>query len=241
MLATLEGDLARAERLAEEAFQIGRHTAGTFVDGVYGMQMFTIRREQGRLSEVAPIIKRFVDEHPEETIWRPGLALIASDLGFKDAAQRMLSQLAESGFAFPVDAKRSTTLAYLAEVCASVRNKAHAERLYELLLPYRDLTITVGQATACYGSAGRHLGLLADVTGEWDRAEDHFEAALVMNRDLEAWPWLAHTQSDFATMLLHRGRTADVAGAENLLSEASATANRLGMIALSAKLREHRN
>jgi hypothetical protein len=28
------------------------------------MRMFTIRREQGRLSEVAPIIKRFVDEHP---------------------------------------------------------------------------------------------------------------------------------------------------------------------------------
>jgi hypothetical protein len=87
------------------------------------------------------------------------LALIASDLGFKDAAQRMLSQLAESGFAFPADAKRSTTLAYLAEVCASVRYQAHAERLYELLLPYRDLTITAGIATACYGSAGRHLGL----------------------------------------------------------------------------------
>jgi hypothetical protein len=62
-----------------------------------------------------------------------------------------------------------------------------------------------------------------------------------MNRDLQAWPWLAHTQCDFATMLLHRGRTADVARAEELLSEASATANRLGMIALSTKLRGHRN
>src|SRR5499427_407876 len=60
MQAMLDGDFVRAERLAEEALEIGRRGQGEHVEGVYGIQMFTIRREQGRLSEVAPVIKRFL-------------------------------------------------------------------------------------------------------------------------------------------------------------------------------------
>jgi hypothetical protein len=49
MRAILRGDFAEAERLAEEAFEVGRASHGEVATGVYGMQMFTIRREQGRL------------------------------------------------------------------------------------------------------------------------------------------------------------------------------------------------
>src|SRR5262249_25231359 len=111
MLAVLDGDFPGAEKLAEEAFEIGQNTAGEHVEGIYGMQMFTIRREQDRLAEVAPIIKRFVDESPDQSVWRPGFALIACDLGFRDSARRSLAQLDELGFAFSYDAKRSTSLA----------------------------------------------------------------------------------------------------------------------------------
>ena len=52
------------------------------------MQMFTIRREQSRLSEVAPVIKHFIEENPDETTWLPGFALVAADLGYREAAQR---------------------------------------------------------------------------------------------------------------------------------------------------------
>lgn len=241
MLAILDGDFSGAEVLVEEAFEMGRQNVGEHIEGVYGMQMFTIRREQGRLAEVAPIIKRFIDDNPDETAWRPGFALIACDLGFKDPARRRLAELGEIGFKFPVDAKRSTTLAYVAEVCAALDEVNHAGTVYGLLAPYRDMTVTTGVNTVCYGSAGRYLGILADVLGQWDLAEELFEEALRMNREMAAWPWLAHTQRDMAHMLRRRGRTTDIARADTLLGEAWTTAERLGMVALKNKLRAHQH
>ncbi len=51
--AILRGDFVEAERLAEEALEVGHASFGELATGVYGVQMFTIRREQGRLAEVA--------------------------------------------------------------------------------------------------------------------------------------------------------------------------------------------
>ena len=78
---------------------------------------------------------------------------------------------------------------------------------------------------------------LADVLTDWDTAEEHFEDALRMNRDMEAWPWLAHTQHRFARMLRRRGRTGDIKRIEELLSQSWTTASQLGMIALKESLR----
>jgi hypothetical protein len=118
MRAILGGEWAEAERLAERALDAAREFSSEYAAGVYGVQMFTIRREQGRLAEVAPVLRRFIDENPRDAAWRPGMALIASDLGFHEAARKAFEDLAADGFSFPVDAKRSLTLSYLAEVCA---------------------------------------------------------------------------------------------------------------------------
>src|SRR5215467_1938162 len=114
---------------------------GEMTTGVYGLQMFTIRREQGGLAEVAPVFRRFLDENPRDLAWRPGLALIASDLGFAEAARKAFAEMASAGFAFPADAKRSLTLSYLAEVCTRLGDAVEAERLYGQLLRYRDNAI----------------------------------------------------------------------------------------------------
>ena len=137
-----------------------------------------------------------------------------------------------SGFVFP-----RGELAYLAEVCAFLGDEARAEVLYELLEPYRDMTIIAGVMTVCLGSAGRYLGLLATALAAWERAEEHFEAALQVNGSMGALPWLAHTQWDYARMLRRRGRVADLERSEVLLSEAWTTANRLDMVALKTRLR----
>jgi len=155
---------------------------GEMTTGVYGVQMFTIRREQGRLSEVAPLFRRFLDENPQDSAWRPGLAVIASDLGFEEAARKAFVEMAAAGFAFPVDAKRSLTLSYLAEVCTRLGDTHEAERLHELLLPFGDNAILAPVATVCCGAAGRYLGMLASLMGEWTAAEGHFEAALEMDQ-----------------------------------------------------------
>jgi tetratricopeptide (TPR) repeat protein len=239
MQAILDGDFATAESHAEAALEMGRRTLGGQLEGVYGIQMFTIRREQRRLAEVAPVIRRFLDESPDRSTWKPGFALIACDLGFQEPAVRILDELAETEFAFPLDAKHSTTLAYLAEVCVALQDEARAEQLYQLLTPYKDLTVTAGVTTVCYGAAGRYLGALAGVLGDWDAAEEHFEAALATNHAMRAWPWLAHTQFAYAQMLRRRRRAGDAMQAHSLTGEALEAAIRLGMVALRDKLRSH--
>jgi tetratricopeptide (TPR) repeat protein len=165
------------------------------------------------------------------------LALIASDLGFQEAAQEAFEELAARDFAFPVDAKWSLTISYLAEVCTRLRDVRRAARLYDLLLPYRDVTVITPLSTVCCGSAARYLGMLASVIGDWSRAEEHFAKALAIDERLKAWPWLAHTQYEFAAALLARGTPACGVQADNLLAAAAETAQRLGMTALQQKIR----
>jgi class 3 adenylate cyclase/tetratricopeptide (TPR) repeat protein len=237
MAAILHGEFAEGERLAAEAVDLAGGVDAEVVTGIYGLQMFTIRREQGRLAEVAPLLKHFIDENPRDAVWRPGLALIASDLGFKDAARKAFSDLAAAGFAFPIDSKRNITLSYLAEVCVRIGDADRAEQLYDLLLPYRDLAMVVPTTTVCCGANARYLGMLASAIGDWAAADEHFVLALDMDERLRAWPWLAHTKHEFALMLRARGRAADRRKADKLLAEALASAERIGMPALQTQIR----
>ena len=237
MRAILHGDFAAAERLAERALEVSHELQPEVATGVYGVQMFTTRREQGRLAEVAPLVRRFVAENAEAAAWRPGLALIASDLGFEEAAQRIFDELAATQFDFPIDARRNITLSYLAEICTRLGDADRAEKLYQLLLPYRDLALLVPIATICCGATARYLGMLAGAMGDWAAAEQHFEASLDLDERLQAWPWLTHTKHEFALMLRARGRPGDRDRAAQLLAEAAASAERFGMAALQSKIR----
>ncbi|HVN00149.1 MAG TPA: hypothetical protein VMT68_08045, partial [Caulobacteraceae bacterium] len=236
MRAILVGDFALAERKAEESSQLAESAEATLSAGVYGMQMFTIRREQGRLGEVAPLVKRFVDENPEDKAWRPGLMLIASDLGFEAQARRSLAAMAEDNFELPSDSKHLVILSYIAEVAARLGDDSEAAAIYARLAPFADQAITVPTFTLCCGSAARYLGLLADRLGDFSRAEAYFEQALAMNESMSAWPWLAHARHDYAQMLTRRSRRGDLARAMRLTGDALATARELGMSALIQRI-----
>jgi tetratricopeptide (TPR) repeat protein len=236
MLAILDGNFATAEDFAREGLRLGRLTLGDQAEGGYGIQMFSIRREQGRLAEVAPIVKRLIDEKPDKKAWLPGFALIAADLGFEEPARRWLRELAEIGFEFPFDAKRSASLSYVAEVACLVGDSDAAERLYELMSVYRLMTITVGVATVCYGAASRYLGMLAATLGEFDKAEAHFEYALEMNERMRARPWLAHAKAEYALLLRRRGVRGDSERAEAMANEAWEIAAELDMVLLKRRL-----
>ena len=236
MRAILDGNFSNAETFAQQALELGRQTHGEQVEGVYGVQMFSIRREQGRLAEVAQVMKRFIDENPDQTTWLPGFALIAAELGFEEPARRRLRELAETGFEMPRDAKRSTSLSYIAEVAALLGEAETAARLYELMLVYQHMTITAGIVTVCYGAASRYLGMLAATLGEFDRAEAHFEHALDMNARMGARPWLAHTKAEYALLLRQRGGKGVSERAEVLANEAWEIAAELDMVRLKKRL-----
>jgi hypothetical protein len=236
MRGIILGAFEDAERSALEALNVMSKHDAELPLGVYGMQMFTLRREQGRLAEVAPLVKRFVSENRDDAVWRPGLMLIASDLGFEAQARRTFETIAETDFVLPLDSKRTVTLSYLAEVCTRLGDSRRAEQLYDRLLPYRDLTILVPTHTICCGAAARYLGMLSTTMGEWETAERHFEAAMAMEERMRAWPWLAHTRYEYAGMLLARSRQQDTVRAAELREMSLAAADRLQMGRLRGRI-----
>jgi hypothetical protein len=108
--------------------------------------------------------------------------------------------------------------------------------LYERLLPYKDVAVLIAGGSLCCGSASRYLGTLATAMACWDEAEQHFEVGLAMNSAMGARPWLAHTQYQYARMLLTRDCSGDSEKAADLLKEALATSRELGMLALDQRI-----
>ena len=203
-----------------------------------GVQMFTIRREQGRLQEIAPLVKHFVAEHGANAAWRPGLALIYADIGQRDEARAEFDKLAVDNFgAMPHDSLYQTCLTYLAEVCYELQDAESADVLYDLLLPYSKLTVVVGNAIVALGATSRFLGQLATTLARWDDAEIHFQRALRMDEKMNAAPWVAHTQYQYAGMLLRQGKREDAERANQLIDKALDTAQKLGMHGLQARIK----
>jgi DNA-binding CsgD family transcriptional regulator/tetratricopeptide (TPR) repeat protein len=231
--ALMEGRFDAAARLIEQALQIGRRMPGLDAPGVYGMQMFTLRCEQGRLRELAPLVRSFVNSMPKAGTWRPGLALLYSEIGLLDEARSAFEELAADGFAIVRhDGLRAASLAYLAQVCAQLDDKDRADTLYSMLLPYDGRNLLIGTTVGCLGASSSLLGLLATTRHEWRDAQHHFECALAMNLAQGAQPALARTRVRYASMRLARNAGGDVEAARVLLEDARAAAERMGMRAL---------
>jgi tetratricopeptide (TPR) repeat protein len=237
MRALLEGRFDDAERLAQQGLAVGQRMQGEEPSGVFGLQMFTIRREQGRLREVEPVVRLFVQQNPAALTWQPGLAVVYSELGLEQEARELFERLAADEFAaIPRDSMWVTSMTYLAEVCAFLGDTQRADILYQRLLPYAEYNVVVGNANACTGAAARHLGMLATTISRWAEAEKHFHAALEMNARIHARPYLAHTQQQYAEMLLSRAQPGDRDKAMALLDEALTIASQLGMGALTDRV-----
>jgi DNA-binding CsgD family transcriptional regulator len=232
-LALLEGRLDDAEAAAERSREWGRLLTGRDASGVYGVQMFSIRREQGRLAEFAPAIRILAGDGRAGGAWRPGLAAVLAELGMLDELRRELFAIRAAG----LDTLRSglwvAALTYLADAAYAAGDDALAGLVYDQLAPLSGLIVMIGHGVACYGAADRYLGMLAAVLGEPKRAEAHLEAALATNRRIGARTWLAHTAFAYARLLLARG---ELDRASPLLTEAASIAERSGLRALLARI-----
>ena len=237
MRALLEGRFEEAERLARQALAIGQRVQEQNALQIFAVQLFLLRREQGRLKELEAVVKAFVEQGPAVPAWRCALAYAHSELSWEQEARSEFERLAVNNFGdLPKDGLWLIALALLSEVCAVLRDVRRAQTLFDLLLPYAGRNIVVGNSVGCAGSASHYLGHLAATMSRWEDAEAHFEAALQFNARMGARPWLAHTQHEYAEMLLARGRPGDREKALELLDRASDTAQELGMKSLIEKV-----
>ncbi len=230
MRAAMLGRFDEAERLATEALQIGTSFQDADAPLIFGGQLFALRRLQGRLDEIEPTVRAFTESMQNVWMWRVTLATISTDLGNLTDARHEFDSLARNDFADLFrDAHWLTAVALLAEVCASLQDAARASILYELLTPFATRHIIAVPGIASAGSASYYLGLLASTMDQWSVAIRHFEAALKMNKDMQAVPHVAQTEHAFAVALLARNQGTDAQRAAKLLASAIATYERLGM------------
>jgi DNA-binding CsgD family transcriptional regulator len=198
--------------------------------------MFSIRREQGRLGELAPVVRILAHGDGGAAAWRPGLVALLVELGMEEEARHELAAIRAHGLEPFREALWVASLAYLTDACSAVGDEELAGLIRPELEPHAGTVMVVGYGVVCYGAADRYLGMLAAALGDWEVAETRFEAALDLNRRMGAPTWLAHTAYEYGRMLLARGRAEDASRAAPLLSEAAALAERIGMPTLLARI-----
>ena len=230
VLALAAGRFDEAEQAAELAHAVGDSSNIVFDAGVYGLQMFAIRREQGRLAEVLPLMRMLSARPDEQAMWRPGLAVLYAELGLLEESRRELEALSPDGFvSIPRDSVWPACLSFLAEACIACGDEKYAGVLLRELDVYAGRNLMVAM-TICLGPADRLRGGLARLVGLGNEAESHFRAALAL-ADRSASPvWRAHVQHDWAGLAAARN---DLVSAEALAREAHTTAVSLGMRALA--------
>ena len=175
-IALCDGRLDEAEARAQRSHEWSRLFTGRDAAGVYGIQMFGIRREQGRLAELAPVIRILAADASRGGPWRPGLVSVLVELGMEDEARRELARVVAEGLDPFRESLWLAALTYLTDACAALGDEATAAILYPELEPLAGANVMIGHLVSCYGAADRYLGMLAATLGEAERARGALRA-----------------------------------------------------------------
>ncbi|MBA2275689.1 MAG: AAA family ATPase [Chloroflexi bacterium] len=234
--ALMDGSFESAERLIPEGQAVTRATlSGDEVSGAR-FQLFLLRREQGRLSEIEDHVQASVAEFPWYRFHRMAHVLLLHELGRTHEARRMFDELSREDFGlFHRDNYWTLGIALASEACVNLDDKPAAEILYRELLPFAGHH-AIGHPEGSVGVVDRYLGLLASLLDRIEDAEMHFRDAIRINDEMGARPWAAHARHDYARMLSDRGSSGDADAAREVAMQAMQTAQNLGMPVLERSL-----
>ncbi len=228
------GDIAGAERMAEEAMAIGAvPDPGPSLDYA-SLLLWTIRWLQGRLEEIAPLVEEVANGKGIDLQRRLGLALTRGALGRVDEAREILDAVDEQDVdGMPLDASWYAAMAALAEAAALTSHDRSARLAWDRLLPYRErIAITTTTAT---GPIAHQLGLSARVLGDHSGAAAAFGEAIAVADRCGAPAFAARSRLELAACRAFDGATDD---ARLLAAEALEVATRLGMVGTAAAARD---
>ncbi|MBX3025563.1 AAA family ATPase [bacterium] len=201
--AIVEGRLDEGEQLAAAAYTDGAAIQPADAEIFSAVHMYTLHRLRGQFDALLPLAREFADRYPTIAVWRIGVADMCAHLGRLAEARAEFEIFATADFIEPPqDWNQLLGWALLAEVCHALDDRRRAERLYDLLAPYAEHNVTAVPGLACIGVAAYQLGLLATTLEHWDDAALQFERALRRNTAMGALPFVAHTQRQYAAMLI---------------------------------------
>ncbi|WP_176921192.1 ATP-binding protein [Pseudonocardia oroxyli] len=223
ILALAAGDLGGAERSLALA-EPDDAAFGDGGDGGDGVAMVVVRRAQGRLAEVLPLVRARA-RVAAPPVWGPALAACYAELGRVEDARAVLDALAPRGFAgIPRGPMWPACAGFLAEGCVRTGARAHADALDGALAPFAGTNLTAA-FTLCLGPADRLRAGLHALAGRPDEADACFRAAHALARRSGSPLWEAEVLADRAAVLTTRG---DAGGAARSRARAEALAGPIG-------------
>ena len=242
MRAAMEGEWDKADRHVQELLAAFQQVNVAWLFQAATALMYELRRAQGRLDELEGPIPAALEQNPIPA-WKGALAMLYVDMGRDTDARELLEDFSEDDLRqIPRDWTFSTAVCTLIPVARQLADKERARVLYELLLPYRNQHVLIGDAVAYFGSAIYNLGVAAAAMGDLDEAEALFKEAIAAERRCRARPYLARSQFEYATVLVERGDPEDQEKALELANDALAAFQEMSMTnnvgrALALKLR----
>jgi hypothetical protein len=185
MWAELAGDVAEAERCAEECLQHGQRADMKDALSSWAGKLLMLRYRQGRLDELASVVDRLIGgADMRKTGWRVTFGLIRAGAGDDDTARTIYrEELAAYSDALPQF--WLTNIAVLSELCVRLRDPEGARELYAELAPYAHRNVVVAYAS-CWGPVDRYLALLAATFGDEALRAKHARSAVARTRAMNA-------------------------------------------------------
>ena len=178
MHAFYRGDLVAAEELAEACLELADSLPEEDGSGTYGLRMFMIRREQDRLSTMAPLVRRVLSQSEAASLWAPGLALLLVETGDVDEARHVFEEIKHESFDLPLDSIWSTIMVFMIETSVRLGDTSSSATLLQKFKPLAGTNVVTGSGLQCFGRAERYLGMLSLILGDFEAAEDYLGTAL---------------------------------------------------------------
>jgi hypothetical protein len=219
-----EGDLDAAWQTCSRLVESGGSFGTDDTEGPYGVQMYLVQREAGRLEAVRPLITG--EESPTQQ-WAPGLLALYSELGLAQPTRRLLWWLLDRYTDHDRDSGDwPIRLVFMTEAAIGLKDVAAGRRLRPLMGEYAGLNLIGGHFVAVFGGADRYLGQL-DSLLETGSPEDRFHAALDLDVRTRA---PLHQAETLAAHAAHLRRTAkDTARAQELTKQGLSIAEPRGL------------
>ena len=222
MRAAMEGEWDKAEQCVQELLAAFQQVQVAWLFQAGTILMYDVRRSLGRLDEMEGPLRAAQEQNPLPA-YTGALALLYCYLGRDDDARKILEDFSEDDLRqIPRDWTFVSAICMFISTVRQLADKDRARVLYELLLPYRNQHIVIGDAVLYFGSAVYNLGLAAATMGDLDEAETLLKEAIEAERRCRARPYLARSQYEYAAVLVERSDPADQEKALELVNEALA-------------------
>jgi hypothetical protein len=230
-LGLFRGEVETAERLANDAFALGAESGQPDAALWYGGQLGAVRIQQGRSSELLPMLRMLAGDNVGNQSIHATLAFCLTEVGELGEAADLLQEVHRSGYSgIPYSGGWLQSLGLCGLVAAEVGDLEAGNAVASMLAPFEDQVMVGGASIS--GPVAAPLARLALLRGDLDESERLFSSSYETTVRLESPYFLAGTAERWAELA---GRRGDVGAQRALLDEARTTARQHGFGTVEAR------